>query len=523
MTIIQSIILGIVQGLTEFLPISSSAHLVLVPYLLNWTIPESQIFPFDVLVQLGTLAAVIIYFWSDLWRIIKAFFRGLIQRKPFADQESRLGWYLILASIPAAFSGMLLKDKVEAAFQSATATAFFLILTAVMLILAEVIGKRTRSFSQINWLDALWMGIFQAISIFPGVSRSGSTITGGMTRQLDRPSAARFSFLMSIPVMLGAGLVSLKDLLEVPNLSSFLPVMIIGFVVAGVVGYLSIHWLLSFLGKRSLIYFAVYCVLLAALVLGVSAFRGNTSSDVSVQPTPTNLMVASQRNPAVIELDYSSSLSWLEPAFSTCADTLKTTGLVTHALPTSQLDLTKADVILRLGVPENLASPSVKLAEERIALAVNFNNPLKTLTPDLARRVFSGEITKWSDLATACPDCFSGELADSLKDQDIQLNFYDANEDIQKIFELGLMASQAPARSQAMLIPDTEAMVETLSTRPYAIGILPIHLVKDDLKEISLADFDPAVFQNPILAVTNVEADGALRTWLGCLQQVLNP
>lgn len=523
MTIIQSIILGIVQGLTEFLPISSSAHLVLVPYLLNWNIPESQVFPFDVLVQLGTLAAVIIYFWSDLWTIIKAFFRGLIQRKPFADQQSRMGWYLILASVPAAFSGMLLKSKVEAAFNSAMVTTLFLILTAVMLILAEVFGKRKRSFSQINWLDALWMGIFQALSIFPGVSRSGSSITGGMTRQLDRPSAARFSFLMSIPVMLGAGLVSVKDLLEVPNLSSFLPVMAIGFIVAGIVGYLSIHWLLSFLGKRSLFYFAVYCILLAALVLGVNALREPAAPRASIQPTETGQTVASQKNAAVINLEYSSSLAWMEPAFSSCADTLKTAGLVTHALPTSQFDLTQSDVILHLGAPETLALPSVQLGEERIALTVNFNNPLKALTPNLARKVFSGEITRWSDLAAACPECFAGDLASSVGDQPILLNFYAADEDLQQIFDNGLMTSQAPARSQALLIPDTAAMAETLTNKVNAIGILPAHMIKDNLKEVSLADFDNAVFEKPILAITNTSPDGALRTWLGCLQQVLNP
>lgn len=523
MSILQSIILGIIQGLTEFLPISSSAHLVLIPYLLNWKIPESQIFPFDVLVQLGTLVAVIIYFWSDLWKIIKAFFRGLAKRKPFEDQESRLGWYLILASVPAGLSGMLLKDKVEAVFNSATITAIFLIVTAAMLILAEVIGKRTRNLNQFNWLDALIMGLFQAVSIFPGISRSGSTISGGMVRQLDRPSAARFSFLMSIPVMLGAGLVSVKDLLEVPNLSSFLPVMAIGFVVAGVVGYLSIHWLLSFLGKRSLYYFAVYCVLLAALVLGVSAVRGNSESVAAGQTTGQAVSLFSQKDAEVINLAYSSSVSWLEPAFSSCADTLKSTGLVTHALPTNQLDLDSADVLLRLGAPEELAQPSFALGEERIALAVNFNQPLKALTADLARKVFSGEITLWSDLAAACPECFAAELPDSLKDQPILLNLYSPDEDIELIFERGLMTNQAPARSQALLNPDTTSMLETLTVKPEAIGILPVHMIKNEVKEVAIQDLDIVTYTQPILAITNAEPDGALRTWLGCLLQVLNP
>jgi len=267
MTIIQSIILGIVQGLTEFLPISSSAHLVVVPFLLGWNIPEAQIFPFDVLVQLGTLVAVIIYFFSDLWAIVKGWVLGLVHRRPLENNEARLGWLLILASIPATVLAFLIKDQIEAAFSSPAATAGFLFVTALLLLLAEWIGKRGRDLSGMGWIDALVMGIGQALSLFPGISRSGATISSGMLRNLDRRSAARFSFLMSVPVMLGAGLVSAKDLLEVPNLSSFLPVMAIGFITAGVVGYLSIRWMLHFVTTHSLRVFAYYCAALGAVTL----------------------------------------------------------------------------------------------------------------------------------------------------------------------------------------------------------------------------------------------------------------
>jgi undecaprenyl-diphosphatase len=273
MTFLQSLILGIIQGLTEFLPISSSAHLVLVPYILNWNIPESYVFPFDVLVQLGTLAAVIAYFWRDLITIIKTFMRGILQKKPFADPDARMGWYLVIATIPAGLAGILLKSNVEAAFNSPRITAIFLFVTALLLVLAEFLGKRKRELKDLNWKDALWIGVFQAFSIFPGISRSGSTIAGGMTRHLQRPAAARFAFLMSIPVMLAAGIFSIPDLLEVPNLGSFLPVLAVGFVAAVVVGYFSIRWLLSFLNKRSLVWFAGYCVLLALAVLIIGAVR----------------------------------------------------------------------------------------------------------------------------------------------------------------------------------------------------------------------------------------------------------
>jgi undecaprenyl-diphosphatase len=259
--------------LTEFLPISSSAHLVLVPYLLNWALDEQVVFVFDVLVQLGTLLAVIVYFRADVWKIIRAWTAGVLQRKPFTDADSRLGWYLILATIPAGLFGLLIKDLVEQAFNSPVATALFLLVTAALLVAAERIGRRTRAMAELNWKDALMMGAFQAAAVFPGISRSGSTIAGGMARHLDRRSAARFSFLMSIPVMLAAGLFATFDLLEVPNLASFLPVMAAGFVSAAVVGYFSIHWLLSFLARRSLNIFAVYCVVLSAVVVGVSFLR----------------------------------------------------------------------------------------------------------------------------------------------------------------------------------------------------------------------------------------------------------
>ena len=168
MTLIQAIILGIIQGLTEFLPISSSAHLVIVPYLFGWQINPQVAFTFDVLVQNGTLVAVIIYFWKDLWGILKAFITGLLRRKPFEDPQARMGWYLILATIPAGIFGLLVKPSVEAAFGSVVATAAFLFVTTALLLAAELIGKRTRSLESFNWRDALVMGLFQALSIFPG-------------------------------------------------------------------------------------------------------------------------------------------------------------------------------------------------------------------------------------------------------------------------------------------------------------------------------------------------------------------
>jgi undecaprenyl-diphosphatase len=273
MTFFQALILGIVQGLTEFLPISSSAHLVIVPYLFGWDIPADVAFVFDVLVQMGTLVAVIAYFWKDLVVIASGFLSALWQRQPFKTAPARLGWYIILATLPAVVIGMLLKDLVEQAFDSPVAVAFFLLLTALLLFIAEKLGKRNVKMSGMGWVDSLVVGFFQALALFPGISRSGATITGGMLRGLDRPSAARFSFLISIPALLGAGLIATLDLFDIPDFTAQLPTLIVGFVSAAIVGYLAIRWLLGYLTHRSLYVFAVYCVALAAVVLLVTLLR----------------------------------------------------------------------------------------------------------------------------------------------------------------------------------------------------------------------------------------------------------
>ena len=266
MTILQAIILGIVQGITEFLPISSSAHLVLVPYIFDWQLPADQIFSFDVLIQLGTLVAVIVYFRKDLYELIVGFFSALLKRD-WGSGSFRLGILLILASVPAGIIGLALKDLVEKVFHHAGITGLFLIVTAGILLLAERLGKRERTAGEQKWGDALIIGLFQALSIFPGISRSGATIAGGMLRNLRREEAARFSFLMSIPVLFMAGLVSALDLGGSADLSGFLPVLLVGFFVSALVGYASIHWLLSFLKTRPLYVFSIYCAVIGLITI----------------------------------------------------------------------------------------------------------------------------------------------------------------------------------------------------------------------------------------------------------------
>lgn len=267
MTILQAILLGIVQGLTEFLPISSSAHLVFVPVLLGWKIPVDFNFIFDVLVQTGTLFAVIIFFWHDLIEILFAVYQGIRSKTPFKNPMARLGWLVILATIPAGMIGLFIKPLVESAFSNPTATALMLVLTAVILFIAERISRQKRDLSMLTWLDALWIGLAQALAIFPGISRSGSTISAGLVRGIKRESAARFSFLMSIPIILATVILEIKDLINLPHLSTYLPAVVAGVIAAGIVGYLSIRWLLGYLSKHSLYIFSIYCLFAAVVML----------------------------------------------------------------------------------------------------------------------------------------------------------------------------------------------------------------------------------------------------------------
>jgi undecaprenyl-diphosphatase len=274
MTILQAIILGIVQGITEFLPVSSSAHLVLVPYWLGWNIPPDQVFAFDVIVQLGTLVAVIIYFWKDLWEILCAVVRGIIQGKPFEEQAARQGWLVVLATVPAGIFGMTVKPLIEDAFHSPMVTGLLLLVTAAMLIVGEMISNHSRHYEEINWFDALIIGIFQAVALFPGISRSGSTITGGLIRQLNRDAAARFSFLMSIPIMIAAGCVEGMHLQSIPSFGSFLPALVIGTITAGLVGFVAIKWLLAYLRKHSLSVFSIFCIVVWLITFIITINRG---------------------------------------------------------------------------------------------------------------------------------------------------------------------------------------------------------------------------------------------------------
>ena len=267
MNLFYAFLLGILQGLTEFIPVSSTAHLLIAEHFLGMP-ADAAAFAFSVLVQLGTLLALIIYFWKDLLAILMDTLKNLGGLGNFKTlpENAKMGWYIIIATIPALLAGVLLKKYVDALFgQPLTEAAIRLFAAAILLTLAEYFGKRTRKLDSMTWLDALIVGLMQVIAVFPGASRSGTTISGGMFRGFDRPAAARFAFLMSVPVMLAAGAYEALGLVKLPHLSQFLPAVAVGFVAAAVVGWFAIQWLLGYLNKHSLYVFAAYCAVLGAI------------------------------------------------------------------------------------------------------------------------------------------------------------------------------------------------------------------------------------------------------------------
>lgn len=273
MSLIQAILLGLVQGATEFIPVSSSAHLVLIPFLFKWQSDPEISFAFDVLVHWGTLLAAVFYFRKDLKTYFLAFFAGLKKGKPFESDDSRLAWLLILGTIPAALVGYLFKDFFEAIFTKPLPAALFLFVTAGLLTWSEKTSDKTKTLSQIKFKNALVIGLAQAVAIFPGISRSGSTIAAGLWCGLNRVAAARFSFLLSVPIILGAGTLPLQDLVEKDLLMPNLALLLAGFISAALSGYLTIGFLMKYLQTRRLYIFAIYCLFFAVLNLMVIIFR----------------------------------------------------------------------------------------------------------------------------------------------------------------------------------------------------------------------------------------------------------
>jgi undecaprenyl-diphosphatase len=265
MSLFQAIVLGLVQGLTEFLPISSTAHLRIVPELLGWQDPGAA---YSAVIQLGTVAAVLIYFRRDIVSLGKAFFQGLLRRQPFATTESRLAWFVLVGTLPIGLCGLAFKKAIETSLRSLYIISGSLIVLALVLFIVERRASHKRTLADMRWQDGIIVGLWQALALIPGSSRSGTTLTGALSLGLRREDAARYSFLLSIPATSLAGIFELKHLLEATERPSTVA-LVVGTVVAFGSGWAAIAWLLSYLRTRSTLIFIVYRVVLGVVLLGL--------------------------------------------------------------------------------------------------------------------------------------------------------------------------------------------------------------------------------------------------------------
>ena len=285
--IILAIILGIVQGLTEFIPISSSAHLIIVPWLFQWNDPILESLTFDVALHLGTLVALLWFFAPEWIRLIRAGVASIVERKIGGDRDRQLAWFIVIGTIPGGIAGVLAETKIEELFHpphepiqpaAMIAIAVVLALLGLLLFIAERIARHVRGLDQVSLKDAILIGVAQAFAIFPGVSRSGSTITAGLALGLQRETAARFSFLLSAPIIAGAGLKSVFDIFKDIQTGAIAPNEIIlfpiGFLAAAISGYLCIKFLLRYLQNHSTNLFVYYRWALAVLIVVVALVRG---------------------------------------------------------------------------------------------------------------------------------------------------------------------------------------------------------------------------------------------------------
>lgn len=265
---LEAIVLGIVQGLTEFLPISSTAHLRIVPAFVGWPDPGAA---FTAVTQLGTMAAVLLYFRADLWRIARAWLLSLRDRALRSEPDARLGWYILLGTIPIAVFGYAFKDQIETGARNLYLIGTALIALGLVMGVADRIGTRTREVADVKATDGAVIGVAQAMALVPGVSRSGATISAGLFRNFNRAAAARYSFLLSVPAVVLSGLLELRKIGDGGPGVAGPAATTVATLTAFVVGYVSIAFLLRYLASHSTLVFVIYRVVLGSLVLGLVA------------------------------------------------------------------------------------------------------------------------------------------------------------------------------------------------------------------------------------------------------------
>ena len=268
----QAIILGIIEGITEFLPVSSTGHLTITQKLFGMQLDDPSLTAFTVIIQIGAIVAAIVYFWSDIWRVLTAWWKGLWSSKHRKNFDYKYGWAIIIGSLPIAVIGLLFKDQIETTLRSLWFVAIGLIGWSVVMWLADRIGqKATRVEKDVTWKDTLAIGVMQCLALIPGVSRSGATISGGLFRKFDRVSATKLSFFLGIPALFAAGVFqSIAQYQHISNGVGWGDTILAG-VVSFIVGYISIVWLLKFVSSNNFSVFIWYRLLLGGVIIALLA------------------------------------------------------------------------------------------------------------------------------------------------------------------------------------------------------------------------------------------------------------
>ncbi len=272
MDILQAVVFGIIQGLTEFLPISSTGHLRIIPALLGWGDPGAA---FTAVIQFGTLVAVLLYFRKDITSIVSAVLKGIVTRQFFHNRDAQMGWMIAAGTVPIVFFGLLLKHQIETTFRSLYVISASLIVLAIVLMIAEAVtkrrlarGEKMKSLDDLTWKDVMIVGLWQCVALIPGSSRSGTTITGGLFTGMNRETAARFSFLLSLPSVLAAGVLELvKEREHLFSQEIGMVNVVVATLVSGIIGYASIAFLLNYLKNHSTYLFIIY-----RIIVGIALF-----------------------------------------------------------------------------------------------------------------------------------------------------------------------------------------------------------------------------------------------------------
>jgi undecaprenyl-diphosphatase len=473
---LHAVLLGLLQGATEFIPISSSGHLVLVPWLLGW--PEPGL-AFDTVVHWGTLVAVAATFWHDLVVLSWAWLWGWRTRS-WPSPEGRLAWLLLLGTLPAIVLGLLLEDWFEALFSAPAAVSGFLIATGLLLMVSERLGRRESGEEKLCWRDALLIGLGQAAAIAPGISRSGATMAVGLLRGMRREAAARFSFLLAIPVILGAGMLQLAKLAMSGQVEGEWPTLALGFVTAAASGYVCVRFLLRYLRRRSLYPFTLYCCAagLAALSLSYGAELVSLSTNYAAERAALSVSWSlappaesgPPSTPSELVIGGPEALHPLMRALARAYQSRRP-----HIVVIVE-NVGAAFPDLGFAYRETGEGHDVPVALDALAIIVHPSNHLQELTMLEVQGIFAGRSYDWEPLGGQ-----PGEIK--------VLDQMDGTPS-QRFFAEQVMKSRRVTPS-ALLMPNDGAVVAEVALDPLAIGYASVGYLNPEVRPLVIEGIFP--------------------------------